>query len=88
VIFYLIYMPAAVDALFDGDRDNLFRALRGAPAEQQVRGERPKHSEAAELTALEPLLAEAERAMGPVSSLSIHNPGRSDARIEVRPVLG
>lgn len=88
VIFYLIYMPAAVDALFDGDRDNLGRALRGAPAEQQARGARPTRSEAAELTALEPLLVAAERAMGPVSSLSIHNPGRSDARIEARPVLG
>ncbi|NNA89183.1 PepSY-associated TM helix domain-containing protein [Pseudomonas gessardii] len=85
VIFYLIYMPAAVDVLFDGDRDNLGRALRGAPAEQQVRG---AASHAAELTALAPLLAAAERAMGPVSSLSIHHPGRSNARIEARPVLG
>ncbi|MCU1745809.1 PepSY-associated TM helix domain-containing protein, partial [Pseudomonas sp. 20P_3.2_Bac5] len=34
VIFYLIYMPAASDALFDGDRDALNRALRGMPAAQ------------------------------------------------------
>ncbi|MFO2465974.1 PepSY domain-containing protein [Pseudomonas sp. 15FMM2] len=91
VIFYLIYMPAAVDALFDGERENLGRALRGAPAEHQVRGERNKPAEPSQpapLTALGPLLAEAERLMGPVAGLSIQNPGRSDARIEARPVLG
>ncbi|MBE7373385.1 PepSY-associated TM helix domain-containing protein [Pseudomonas lopnurensis] len=131
VIFYLIYMPAAMDALFDGDRDALFRELRGAPAEQRAeagrqptlaqrgeqsgeraerqngaserpagRGERPNGqggrageqsrpaAEAAPLTALGPLLAEAERVIGPVAGLSIQNPGRSDARIEARPVLG
>ncbi|CAD5106410.1 PepSY-associated TM helix domain-containing protein [Zestomonas carbonaria] len=108
VIFYLIYMPAAMDALFDGDRDALMRALRGAPAEQQAghgaqagqrdgrpgeqsrgRGESSgQPAELAPLTPLEPVLAEAERAMGPVAGLSIQNPGRSDARIEVRPVLG
>ncbi|MDD0842480.1 PepSY-associated TM helix domain-containing protein [Pseudomonas sp. Gutcm_11s] len=108
VIFYLIYMPAAVDALFDGNREAAFgrggqggeqRAPRegqggermGRNAEQggahehgPVRGERPQ----AELTDLAPLLAEAERLMGPVGSLSIRNPGRADALIEVRPVLG
>lgn len=89
VIFYLIYMPAAMDALFDGDRDAASRAIRGAPVERQAaehrRGESPS---IAPLTDLAPLLAEAERAIGPVASLSIQNPGRSDARIEARPVLG
>ncbi|WP_454255833.1 PepSY domain-containing protein [Pseudomonas sp. Marseille-Q8238] len=141
VIFYLIYMPAAMDALFEGDRDAAFRAMRGAPAQQQAergeqspvsargeqagersggqrertqgeradgqgeragnRGERTANAgrpgssesarplaEAAPLTALGPLLAEAERALGPIAGLSIQNPGRSDARIEARPVLG
>ena len=113
VIFYLIYMPAASDALFDGDRDALNRAMRGMPAQQhaaapnggqhgqqqgQHGGERAgagrggeagrAHGEAAPLAALGPVLDEAEKAMGPLSGLSIQNPGRSDARIEVRPVLG
>ncbi|MGE7990552.1 PepSY-associated TM helix domain-containing protein [Pseudomonas sp. NPDC089554] len=97
VIFYLIYMPAASDALFNGDRDLLNRALRGAPVEQHAggqgagrppRGDQRQGGEAVSPTALEPLLMEAERHLGPVASLSIHNPGRSDARVEVRPVLG
>lgn len=123
VIFYLIYMPAAVDVLFDGNREAAFgrggqagaqhgaaRApasgqtpggesmARGEPqnrtAEQgreheptPARGERPLAA-AAELTDLAPLLAEAERLMGPLGSLSIRNPGRADALIEVRPLLG
>ena len=87
VIFYLIYMPAASDALFDGDRDALNRAMRGAPLQQhgQARG---GQGESAPLTDLVPVLAAAEQAMGPLSGLSIQNPGRSNARIEVRPVLG
>ncbi|TBV08731.1 PepSY-associated TM helix domain-containing protein [Stutzerimonas kirkiae] len=159
VIFYLVYMPAAVDALFDGNRDEGFgrggnrggaqqvaqqERPRGAadqpgenaergfnrggpsvadtgrassqgvpPGEQGARGfSRPEQSaergergsnragqsagqldsampsERVPLTALGPLLAEAERLMGEVSGLSIQNPGRSDARIEARPVLG
>ncbi|MDH0664151.1 PepSY domain-containing protein [Pseudomonas sp. GD03858] len=91
VIFYLIYMPAASDALFDGDRDALTRALRGVPTQQHAtQGRQPRQVavEAAPLTALAPLLAEAERQLGPVASLSIHNPGRGDARIEARPLLG
>ena len=87
VIFYLIYMPAASDALFDGDRDALNRAMRGAPMQQhgQARG---GPVESARLTDLGPVLAAAEQAMGPLSGLSIQNPGSSNARIEVRPVLG
>lgn len=97
VIFLLIYMPAAVDALY-GDREAFGRAIRGAPVEQQAgrggeqgarheRVERP-HAAPAPLTALGPLLAEAEGQMGPLAGLSIDHPGRSDARIEVRPILG
>jgi len=40
------------------------------------------------LAPLGPILTQAEAAMGPVGGLSIQNPGRSGARIEVRPVLG
>lgn len=129
VIFYLIYMPAAVDALFDGNREAAFdRGGQGgeqrearAPANDQgeqrmarggeqggqrgaarggaghdhshdhehesERGQRPL-APPAELTDLAPLLAEAARLMGPVGSLSIRNPGRADAQIDVRPVLG
>lgn len=98
VIFYLIYMPAASDALFDGDRDTLNRAMRGIPAEQHApaggqRGERgagraeTARSEAP-LTPLGPVLATAQEAMGPLSGLSIQNPGQGNARIEVRPILG
>ncbi|TLX56184.1 PepSY domain-containing protein [Stutzerimonas nosocomialis] len=113
VIFYLVYMPAAMDALFEGDREALFRELRGAPVEQRAeragehagaqhasaerpagRGERTGDERArptgepVPLTALGLLLAEAERVIGPVAGLSIRNPGRHDARIEARPVLG
>lgn len=106
VIFYLIYMPAAMDALFDGDREAATRAMRGGGGEQHEqrrgqgdapRGERGNEQHAREprgiaepavLTPLAPVLAHAERVMGPLSGLSIQNPGRSDARIEVRPVLG
>jgi uncharacterized iron-regulated membrane protein len=105
VIFFLIYMPAAMDVLFDGERQGGQRAARGAPAEQQAgrgdeRGGQGEHSHrsdaerrvdnspAVALTDLALVLATAERAMGPVGGLSIQNPGRSDARIEVRPVLG
>lgn len=159
VIFYLIYMPAAVDALFDGNREAAFGrggqggeqrearapangqgaermaggaerngqrgageqershepgAERGQGGERMARGEQQggargeaghDHSHdhehdhesergerplapPAELTDLAPLLAEAERLMGPVGSLSIRNPGRANAQIDVRPVLG
>ncbi|MCQ4296467.1 PepSY domain-containing protein [Pseudomonas stutzeri] len=125
VIFFLLYMPAAVDALYDGDRQAAVRELRGGAAEQQAerpaeqRGEarqqggngeraqgrnrdagqgqqgraeaatRPMEAVPAALLApLGPILAQAEAAMGPVGGLSIQNPGRRDARIEVRPVLG
>lgn len=99
VIFYLIYMPAASDALFGGDRDALNRALRGQPAAQhgqaragadqsaERRDSRPA-SHSAELVPLAPVLAQARERMGPLSGLSIQNPGRSDARITVRPILG
>lgn len=130
VIFFLLYMPAAVDALYAGDREAAIRELRGGAAERQVeratgaevaqrgnvrrqvatdgergqgrnanaghgqqgRAETAAHSmqaiSTAPLAPLGPILAQAEAAMGPVGGLSIQNPGRPDARVEVRPVLG
>ncbi|SNS96960.1 PepSY-associated TM helix domain-containing protein [Pseudomonas segetis] len=84
VIFSLIYMPAAVDALFDGDRQAAFgRGQHEHRGVADVAAVTP-----AQLTAIGPVLAEAERVMGEIGSLSVSNPGRSDARIEARPVLG
>lgn len=123
VIFYLIYMPAAVDALYDGNREAFGRG-GGQQAEQAaaqtregrpqgdraggMRGQgdertgmageaRPRSMRAGEseqgqggvaLTPLEPLLVEAGRVLGPIAGLVIQNPGRLDARIEARPLLG
>ena len=39
VIFFLIYMPAAIDALYDGDRQAYFREAQPARAAEQDRGE-------------------------------------------------
>lgn len=147
VIFYLIYMPAAVDALYDGDREAYSRSARGGaaieqgrrPAETGVRGgklqssepgapaggregmpargeaEQPREGGRGESApamagregrrpaapdearggdgrwvplALETILAEAEQTMGPIAGLAIRNPGRPDAVVEARPVLG
>src|SRR5690606_9177445 len=38
--------------------------------------------------ALDRILAEAEQTMGPIAGLAIRNPGRSNAVVEARPVLG
>lgn len=95
VIFYLIYMPAALDALFDGNREAAFgRGPQGGEQHQgrgpQGQGDGTGHEVVAraELADLGPLLEEATRVLGPVAGLSIRNPGRVDARIEARPVLG
>jgi len=153
VIFYLIYMPAAVDALYAGDREAFARNARGGVAMEQsgarggaetgrrgeglqgrdpaarpdrgegmpARGEAPQRHEKglgepdprmagregrlpAERggetaqghrgegdwvpMALDRILAEAEQAMGPIAGLAIRNPGRPDAVVEARPVLG
>ncbi|MDH4610863.1 PepSY-associated TM helix domain-containing protein [Pseudomonas sp. BN102] len=84
VIFFLIYMPAALNALFDGDFRAYAEAQHGHAEERRA----PVAATAAPLVAMAPILAEAQRQMGPVGGLVIHNPGRSDARIEVRRVLG
>ncbi|WP_252271056.1 PepSY-associated TM helix domain-containing protein [Pseudomonas subflava] len=84
VIFGLIYLPAALHALYDGDFEAFY---------QEAIGEAPHHhgpsrAPLATLVALGPLLAQAEERMGPLSAVSISHPGRSDALVEVRRVLG
>ncbi|KMN12595.1 peptidase [Pseudomonas weihenstephanensis] len=85
-IFLVIYMPAAMDALFDGNREAFFKAQDRTPPALEV-----KHAAAIEpapLVALGPLLSKAREVMGPLSSVSITNPGQSNAEIQIRPLLG
>lgn len=95
VIFFLIYMPAALDALYAGDRNAMFREGRSGSAQQQAprgqeRGGRQTQSAPAELLPLEQFIAKAEAHYGPgaLAGLSIENPGRADARVTARPLLG
>lgn len=98
VIFYLIYMPAAMDALFDGDREALMRAQRAGPVMERAaspeRGGRGANhgvkevSEPAQMIDLATVIAQAEEKMGPIGGLTITHPDRSNARIDARPVLG
>ncbi len=98
VIFFLIYMPAATDALYGGDRDALFRELRPGAQQQQQGGRggeggralREMPSAAVAMLPLEQFIArgEAHYGAGMLSSLSVSQPGQSSARVEVRPLLG
>ena len=85
-IFLVIYMPAAMDALFDGNREAFFKAQDAAPAAREFK--RPATVEPAPLVALGPLLHQAREVMGPLGGISISNPGLSNAEIQIRPVLG
>ncbi|MBJ2257996.1 PepSY-associated TM helix domain-containing protein [Pseudomonas psychrophila] len=85
-IFLVIYMPAAMDALFDGNREAFFKAQDAAPPALEVK--RPATVEPAPLVALGPLLTKAREVMGPLSGVNISNPGQSNAEIQVRPILG
>ncbi|MGK9064510.1 PepSY-associated TM helix domain-containing protein [Stutzerimonas chloritidismutans] len=130
-IFFLVYMPAAVDALYDGDRQAYFRDAQPARAaeqgqrEQQVprgdqamrnepaprggqtargeqggraeqaprgdsRGARPAAAPAAPLLALGEIVsrAEAHYGEGMIGGLAVSNPGRANAQVTARPVLG
>nr|WP_286945509.1 PepSY-associated TM helix domain-containing protein [Pseudomonas sp. UBA6718] len=84
IIFGLIYVPAALQALYDGDVEAFFAEQIQAPPHSHG----PSRAPAAPLVALAPLLQQAEQRMGPLAGLSIQHPGRADARIEVRRVLG
>ncbi len=135
VIFFLIYMPAASDALYNGDRQAMFRDLRsgaeqhqpqqgqqgqgqaergertqmaergersgqGEHVEQASRGEAPARGEGraprtveAPLAQMLPLASfiaqgEAHYGAGMLSSVSVSNPDRANAQVEVRPMLG
>ena len=85
-IFLVIYMPAAMDALFDGNREAFFKAQDPAPAALEI--ERPQAAGPAPLVAVGPLLAKAREVMGPLSGVNITNPGQSNAQIQIRPILG
>ena len=85
-IFLVIYMPAAMDALFDGNREAFFKAQDTAPPALEIK--RPQAIEPAPLVAIAPLLAKAREVMGPLSGVSISNPGQSNAEIQIRPILG
>lgn len=85
-IFLVIYMPAAMDALFDGNREAFFKAQDTAPPALEIK--RPQAVEPAPLVAIAPLLAKAREIMGPLSGVSISNPGQSNAEIQIRPILG
>lgn len=118
VIFFLIYMPAAVDALYDGDRQAYFRdaqparaaeqsqreqqapqggqAARGEQSgrgEQASRGEgrsKPVASPSAPLLPLGEIVSRAEKhyGAGMIGGLAVSNPGRANAEVTARPVLG
>ncbi|MEH6565954.1 MAG: PepSY-associated TM helix domain-containing protein [Halopseudomonas sp.] len=96
-IFFLIYMPAATDALYGGDRQAMFRELRPGAEQQQERGGRPgEGGRAARVAAPATMLpldtfiarGEAYYGVGMLGSLSVSNPDRANAQVEVRPVLG
>ncbi|WP_437269762.1 PepSY-associated TM helix domain-containing protein [Stutzerimonas balearica] len=94
VIFFLIYMPAALQALYDGDRNAMLREAGGSPQriEAGARGERPTASRAtpATLLPLADFVAKGEAHYGPgmLAGLQVSHPGRADARVTVRPMLG
>lgn len=164
VIFFLVYMPAAIDALYDGDRQAMQRDARGVGQQQvaavpddedeegarggQRRGEgrpegmqagmqrgegraeggrpmaargeetqqagarrgegraegnpqrgegrpeggqrRERPAERVPLLPLETFIAKGEAHYGPgmLSALAVSNPGKADARVTVRPLLG
>lgn len=93
VIFFLIYMPAAVDALYDGDRQAYFSETQPAPAVTRAVDEtrtRPALAPEAPLTPLGGLVARAEAQFGRnmIAGLAVTNPGRANAEVTVRPVLG
>lgn len=84
LLFMTMLMPWAVDLAYDGNRQAYFAesGFRRAPPPP-----RPA-PQAAPLTSVAPLLAEADRRWadrGGVGSLTVTNPGRANATIELRP---
>lgn len=114
-IFAQVYMPAASEVLYDGDRQAMMRDVRGggergaeqggnpganaggeqrgAPGNGQRSGARAEASAPAATAQLLPLdtfigRGEAFYGEGLVNSLTVINPGRANAQVEVSPVLG
>jgi uncharacterized iron-regulated membrane protein len=94
-IFFLLYIPAAVEVLYDGDRQAYFsEAQSGRAAEQAPRGEgrggRPAQAPVAPLLPLGEIVsrAEAHYGAGMIGGLAVSNPGRANAQVTARPVLG
>ncbi|BBR53283.1 MULTISPECIES: PepSY-associated TM helix domain-containing protein [Pseudomonas] len=84
VIFMLIYIPAGIDALFEGDPRAYFQAQGSGRQEAPQRAAR----QPAELVEIAPLLAQAQARLGPIGGLNIRHPNTTGARIEIRPELG
>ncbi|MGH8486389.1 MAG: PepSY-associated TM helix domain-containing protein, partial [Pseudomonas sp.] len=85
VIFMFIYIPAAMDTLFDGNPQAFYKAQQsGARIEQP----RAALKQPAELTDLAPLLAQAQARLGSIGGVGIQHPGTAAARVEIRPELG
>lgn len=94
-IFFLLYMPAAVDALYDGDTQGFFNEAQPAWAAQQaLRGrgsaDTPERAPVAALLPLSTIVsrAEAHYGAGMIGGLAVSNPGRADAKVTARPLLG
>jgi uncharacterized iron-regulated membrane protein len=94
-IFYLLYMPAAVDALYNGDTQAYFNEAQPIWATQQAlrgegRGAKPESAPAAPLLPLSEIVrrAEAHYGAGMIGGLAVINPGRANAKVTARPVLG
>lgn len=99
-IFFVLYMPAALDALYAGDRQAMQRDARSASAMQTVTGREERRqgegrgargaAPPAELLPLAEFVArgEAHYGKGMLAGLAVSNPGRADARVTVRPLLG
>ncbi|WP_181296796.1 PepSY domain-containing protein [Pseudomonas sp. Q2-TVG4-2] len=94
-IFFLLYMPAAVDALYDGDRQAYFKEAQSSRAAEQAprgegRGDKPVQAPVAPLLSLSEIVsrAEAHYGAGMIGGLAVSNPGRANAQVTARPVLG
>lgn len=86
LLFMTMLMPWAVDLAYDGNRQAYFAESgfrRAAPTPRPA-------PQAAPLTPVAPLLAEAERQWadrGGTGSITVTNPGRANATIELRPAV-
>lgn len=114
-IFFVLYMPAALDALYAGDRQAMQRDARGGSAMQEAGGRDAGQAQGAqrggaapqgegrgqgrsarraappaELLPLAEFVARGEThyGKGMLAGLAVSNPGRADARVTVRPLLG